>query len=446
MDNRPDGSRNYLSGHALQRVEDDEEEDVLQGKLSAPAQRVESEEDDDEVLQGKMAEPVPKNETGLPDSLKAGVESLSGYSLDDVRVHYNSSKPATVQALAYTQGTDIHVAPGQEKHLPHEAWHVAQQMAGRVSPTTNINGMPVNDNAALEHEADVMGEKALQRKPSNTPTQKGHGVDVAQRVIQREGEANGKFLYVKDIETFKDKSRIPFQFGAICFTKYDGGTVLSANFSGCFMMAFHFNSMDERLHIERLRHPQSPGFPFSSGPFVAHVALDQINAVFDAESRGLITIDAIYRPFRNGAIEEEYLPQGLGGVAAQSAFTASLHQSPAGWAGEVFRQKRVTPTGGPLAYPDYAAGRYLWEMRRLRRWSAADMDMQTRASRAFIYGRAMLDTRLSPRQRHIAEGMLLALDLRSIRLAFYTLLNPDNPLDNALMTWMVHRFGFPDHR
>ena len=107
--------------------------------------------------------PHPNN-TGMPDNLKAGIESLSGFSMDDVRVHYNSSKPATVQALAYTQGTDIHVAPGQEKHLPHEAWHVAQQMAGRVSPTTNINGMPVNDNAALEHEADVMGEAAVQRK------------------------------------------------------------------------------------------------------------------------------------------------------------------------------------------------------------------------------------------------------------------------------------------
>lgn len=107
--------------------------------------------------------PRPNN-TGMPDNLKSGIESLSGFSMDDVRVHYNSSKPATVQALAYTQGTDIHVAPGQEKHLPHEAWHVAQQMAGRVSPTTNINGMPVNDNAALEHEADVMGEKAVQCK------------------------------------------------------------------------------------------------------------------------------------------------------------------------------------------------------------------------------------------------------------------------------------------
>ena len=107
--------------------------------------------------------PRPNN-TGMPDNLKSGIESLSGFSMDDVRVHYNSSKPATVQALAYTQGTDIHVAPGQEKYLPHEAWHVAQQMAGRVSPTTNINGMPVNDNAGLEHEADVMGEKAAMQR------------------------------------------------------------------------------------------------------------------------------------------------------------------------------------------------------------------------------------------------------------------------------------------
>lgn len=112
----------------------------------------------------QRAEAPRPNNTGMPDNLKAGIESLSGFSMDNVRVHYNSSKPATVQALAYTQGTDIHVAPGQEKCLPHEAWHVAQQMAGRVSPTTNINGMPVNDNAALEHEADVMGEKAVQCK------------------------------------------------------------------------------------------------------------------------------------------------------------------------------------------------------------------------------------------------------------------------------------------
>jgi hypothetical protein len=53
-----------------------------------------------------------ENRTGLPDRLKAGVENVSGLAMDDVRVHYNSARPAEVQALAYTQGGDIHVAPG----------------------------------------------------------------------------------------------------------------------------------------------------------------------------------------------------------------------------------------------------------------------------------------------------------------------------------------------
>ena len=149
VDNRP-------MNPGLQRVGEDEE-DALQGKFEQPLQR----EEDDEAMQGKFEEPVQKkNETGMPDNLKAGIEDLSGFAMDDVRVHYNSDKPATVQALAYTQGTDIHVAPGQEQHLPHEAWHVAQQMAGRVEPTTEMGGLPVNDNVGLEHEADVMGARA----------------------------------------------------------------------------------------------------------------------------------------------------------------------------------------------------------------------------------------------------------------------------------------------
>ena len=100
------------------------------------------------------------NNTGLPDNLKAGVESLSGVSLDNVKVHYNSSKPAQLNALAYAQGNDIHVAPGQQKHLPHETWHVAQQSQGRVKATTQAKGVAINDDSGLEREADVMGAKA----------------------------------------------------------------------------------------------------------------------------------------------------------------------------------------------------------------------------------------------------------------------------------------------
>ncbi len=103
-----------------------------------------------------------ENKTGLPDALKSGVENLSGLSLSDVNVHYNSSKPAQLNAHAYAQGTNIHVAPGQEKHLPHEAWHVVQQKQGRVKPTKQLKEkVAINDDNALETEADVMGAKAL---------------------------------------------------------------------------------------------------------------------------------------------------------------------------------------------------------------------------------------------------------------------------------------------
>ena len=106
------------------------------------------------------------NNTGLPDQLKSGIENLSGYSMDDVKVYYNSKKPAQLQAHAYAQGTDIYVASGQEKHLPHEAWHVVQQKQGRVKPTLQMKGkVNINDDQGLEKEADIMGLKALQMKP-----------------------------------------------------------------------------------------------------------------------------------------------------------------------------------------------------------------------------------------------------------------------------------------
>ena len=99
------------------------------------------------------------NRTGLPDRLKADMEAGSGLPMDDVRVHLNSPKPARVRARAYAQGTDIHLGPGQERHLPHEAWHVVQQAQGRVRATTRIGGIGVNTEPALEREADRMAAR-----------------------------------------------------------------------------------------------------------------------------------------------------------------------------------------------------------------------------------------------------------------------------------------------
>jgi hypothetical protein len=111
--------------------------------------------------------PPGASRTALPERLKVGIESLSGLAVDDVRVHYNSATPARVHALATTQGADIHLGPGQEQYLPHEAWHVVQQKQGRVKPTRQLNGAAINDDVGLEREAVQMGAQALQMTPGN---------------------------------------------------------------------------------------------------------------------------------------------------------------------------------------------------------------------------------------------------------------------------------------
>lgn len=160
---------------SVSEVEEYQSEDIVQRKLHAIANnslQVQKNGQiqamaDDYLSQNKTVVQQKKNNTGLPDHLKTGIENLSGYTMDDVKVHYNSGEPAQLNAHAYAQGTDIHLAPGQEKHLPHEAWHVVQQKQGRVKPTLQMKGkVNINDDAGLEKEADVMGEKAIMQRKS----------------------------------------------------------------------------------------------------------------------------------------------------------------------------------------------------------------------------------------------------------------------------------------
>lgn len=104
------------------------------------------------------------NKTGLPDSLKRNIEHMGGEDLSDVRVHRNSPEPLKYGALAYTQGADIFLGPGQERHLPHETWHAMQQKQGRVPPTGVLRGVSLNDDKWLEREADTMGAKAVRAR------------------------------------------------------------------------------------------------------------------------------------------------------------------------------------------------------------------------------------------------------------------------------------------
>ena len=124
----------------------------------------------------QRAEPQRENRTGIPAQLKDRIEGSSGMSLDDVRVHYNSDRPAKLNALAYTQGNQVEIAPGQERHLAHELGHVVQQKLRAVRANArHASGVAMNTDPVLERQADEIGA--------------GKTVDIVQRmgdnVVQR---------------------------------------------------------------------------------------------------------------------------------------------------------------------------------------------------------------------------------------------------------------------
>ncbi len=144
-----------LFGSTIQRDELDEEE-LMQGKF------VTQQKPDENEIQSS------DGNTGIPANVQAKMESAFNTGFSNVKVHSNSSKATEVGALAYTQGSDIHFAPGQynpsstsgQQLLGHELSHVVQQSEGRVKPTGEVGGLPLNDDPSLEKEADLMGQKS----------------------------------------------------------------------------------------------------------------------------------------------------------------------------------------------------------------------------------------------------------------------------------------------
>jgi hypothetical protein len=88
---------------------------VFKNKDNDTVQKKENSSDDIRTMKSHHA---PSPFGGKTFGEMYGIENLSGFSMSDVKVHYNSDKPAQLQAHAYAQGTDIHLASGQEKHLP----------------------------------------------------------------------------------------------------------------------------------------------------------------------------------------------------------------------------------------------------------------------------------------------------------------------------------------
>jgi hypothetical protein len=102
----------------------------------------------------------------------------------DVRVHPGAANADSLSALAFTQGRDIHFAPGKynptslqgQKLIGHELAHVVQQRSGKVAaPYSGV--APINEDPALEAQADTWGEKAS----LSTPVRDQKGLHNASR-------------------------------------------------------------------------------------------------------------------------------------------------------------------------------------------------------------------------------------------------------------------------
>jgi hypothetical protein len=106
-----------------------------------------------------MAKVGVKSGLPLPESLRSNIENLSGADLSDVRVHYNSPLANQLNAQDYARGNDIHIGPGQERNLPHEAWHVVQQRQGRVSPNGRSHIGLSDDPDTLATERDLLAKR-----------------------------------------------------------------------------------------------------------------------------------------------------------------------------------------------------------------------------------------------------------------------------------------------
>lgn len=124
----------------------------------------------------------------LPTDTKEKMEGSFGQDFSEVNIHTNSNSAEQLNAKAYTQGSDIHFAPGEfqpqseegEKLIGHELTHVVQQKENKVQPgDVNGKGITINADPALEKEADEMGGKASKGETINSVSNTGSGIQRA---------------------------------------------------------------------------------------------------------------------------------------------------------------------------------------------------------------------------------------------------------------------------
>ncbi len=145
-----------------------------------------------------QAQPPPfqlksSSQSGMPSDTLSHMSSSFGKDFSDVNIHQGSQSAVDAGALAYTQGNNIHFAPGQydpssqsgQELLGHELTHVVQQREGRVQANNEVNGMPLNDDKGLEQEADQIGAQVAQRQKISNNSENLVQSNSLSNIVQR---------------------------------------------------------------------------------------------------------------------------------------------------------------------------------------------------------------------------------------------------------------------
>lgn len=117
------------------------------------------------------------SKSSISAPVRSKMENSLGSSFSDVKIHKDSPQAKSMGALAFTQGSNVHFAPGQynpqsqsgQALLGHELTHVVQQRAGRVATPQQSKGAPINADPSLETEADNLGAKAARGEKAQVP-------------------------------------------------------------------------------------------------------------------------------------------------------------------------------------------------------------------------------------------------------------------------------------
>src|SRR6056297_1506018 len=139
----------------------------------SPAQMFAEEEEErqaknrneEEEVQTKSEPGNPGTQTSMPDKVQQKMEGSFGQDFGEVNIHKDSGQAKNMGALAYTQGKDIHFAPGQynpgtkkgQELLGHELTHVVQQREGKVKTTPAQRKREAEVKAKQQQSRETLG-------------------------------------------------------------------------------------------------------------------------------------------------------------------------------------------------------------------------------------------------------------------------------------------------